>query len=248
MKVIQDLRCGSHTSSLQEYGSAREYTALQPSHTVTEIIQADFLAPSSLPCAGNRDLALGAIREGNLDHHTIASVVTSRTAGATTIDFGIVVVEVFLEEAATGSTRRRALHLAREIAAREHGGTLAERVRNLLCVNILECDADPQTTAALVVVNEYKFPLLGIGDVGKQVIGGLVVVSRAVARRNCAVVGRRRNGTRAGVAGVWVWVAGENLGLANVVPMAGTGAGWGLVVVVVTLIHVLSVPCKRQSS
>lgn len=49
-----------------------------------------------------------------------------------------------------------------------------------------------------------------------------------------------------GAARVWLGVPRKDLGLANIIPVAGTGAGWGLVVVVVTFVHVLSIPCKRQ--
>lgn len=176
------------TSSLQKDGSAREDTALQPSHAVAEIVEPDLLAPGALARARDGDLALGPIRERDLDHDPVTTAGASGPPGAAAIDLDVVVVQVLLEEAAPGGTRGRALHLPREVAAGEDRGALAEGVGDLLGVDVLQRHADTEAAAALVVVDQDELALLGVGNVREQALRGFVVVPGAVARGDGVVV------------------------------------------------------------
>src|SRR3569833_3382532 len=115
--------------------------ALQPSLPVALIVQAHLLPPSVLPHARDGQLRLFTVADGHLDQHLAAAGAAGAGATALRIHVAVVlVVEVVGEEAGPRGARRRALHLASEVAARVARRALAERVGDLARVAALERD------------------------------------------------------------------------------------------------------------
>lgn len=244
------------TSSLQKNGSAREDTALQPGHAITKVVQSNFLSARVLAGSRNGNFTVRSIRHGHLDHGAAAAIVAARSPGAAALNLDLVVAQILLEELATGGARRWALHLAREVATREHRRALAERVRDLLGVDTLQRDTDTKATATFVVFDQDELALLGLRDIGEETLGVLVLVPGIAGSRDSspvvggtanAIMDWRHGGSRSRIAGVRLRITVKNLGGSDVIRGSRTRSGRGLVVVVVGLVHVFAVPCSHES-
>jgi hypothetical protein len=72
---------------------------------------------------------------------------------------------IFTKETRAGGTRGRTLHFPGKVAAGEDTGTLAEAVGNLISIDALEGDPDPETRSANVVLDKDKLSLLSFRDI-----------------------------------------------------------------------------------
>jgi hypothetical protein len=180
VKVIKKSSC-QLTCSLQKYSSAGKDSALEPGHTIAQIIKADLPASDGLPHSGDSNFPCG-LAHGNLDH-LLTTPVNPTTAGLAALSFlNTIIVLVIAKEARSSRARRRTLHLPWEVAAREDTCTLTEAIRDLIGIDPLKGYPDTEARSTYIIFDKDKLSLLGFWDIREKIVR-LISVGSAVALR-----------------------------------------------------------------
>ena len=222
MVSTQVLAVAAHeilTGPLEKDGTSREHTALQPCHTVAEIVQLDLSRSSRLAHPRDSDILLAIVAHRDLDHPRTAASLSALCL------LDAIVLDVVGEEVRASGTGRRALHLSREVAARIDTGALAEAVWDFVGVHPLQSDAHPKAGSSHIVLDEDELALLGLGNVGEEIIvlvgtGSLMAATRHSTARMGSHMRHRASGRAGRIA--LVGVAGEDLCLPDI-PVATWG-------------------------